>query len=124
MDLGNYSTSLPVEDLKASKDFYEKLGFKQIEGAMSENWVVMKNGDTVIGLFQDMFPRITLTFNPGWNADGSDRDPFTDVRQIKQLLQLQGIEIVEEGMTENPEGPAYIVIHDPDGNPILIDQHR
>jgi lactoylglutathione lyase len=122
MPLGNFSVSLTVGDIGAAKAFYEKLGFVQIGGNPAQNWVIMKNGGTNIGLFQGMFPRNALTFNPGWDQDGSPTATFEDVRAIQRRLRAAGLEV---GATiDSASGPATFSITDPDGNPILFDQHR
>ncbi len=122
MQLGNFSISLAVKDIKASKQFYEKLGFSQIAGEMEQNWVILQNDDTKIGLFQGMFEKNALTFNPGWNERGETLDSFEDVRDIQKRLQSDGLELTT---TTDPEGtgPGHIALLDPDGNPVLIDQH-
>lgn len=122
MQLGAFSISLAVKDIKASKDFYEKLGFEEFGGDIEQNWLIMKNGDHIIGLFQGMFEKNILTFNPGWNQDGEDLDSFTDVRELQKELKEKGVEFDTEA-DESTEGPASFVIVDPDGNPILVDQH-
>ena len=122
MSLGNFSVSLTVRDIHASKAFYEKLGFAQVAGDLAQNWVVMKNGSTKIGLFQGMFDRNALTFNPGWDENGGNVDPFEDVRALQRRLKAAGMEVGAEIAT--PSGPAHFMLTDPDGNPILIDQHR
>jgi catechol 2,3-dioxygenase-like lactoylglutathione lyase family enzyme len=122
MQLGNFSVSLAVKDIVASKTFYEKLGFTQIAGKLEERWVVLKNGDTKIGLFQGMFDKNTLTFNPGWDAEGQNLESFEDIRDIQNALLETGIELTAKA-DPNSTGPAYIALVDPDGNPILIDQH-
>jgi len=122
MELGNFSSSLAVKDIAASKAFYEKLGFSQVAGNLAQNWLVMKNGDTKIGLFQGMFDKNTLTFNPGWNAQGEEVESFMDVREIQKKLLDAGVEITTKADPDS-SGPAYIALVDPDGNPILIDQH-
>jgi len=122
MDLGAFSISLAVKDIHASKAFYEKLGFEQFAGDPSQNWGILKNGSTVIGLFQGMFEKNMLTFNPGWNADAGRLPSFTDIREIQRRLKEQGVEFVQEA-DEKTTGPAHFVIMDPDGNPILFDQH-
>jgi len=122
MELGAFSVSLAVEDIKASKEFYEKLGFKEFHGDISQNWLILKNGHHVIGLFQGMFEKNILTFNPGWDSNAQELDTFTDVREIQRQLKAQGLEIVEEA-DEGTIGPASFMLMDPDGNPILIDQH-
>ena len=123
MDLGAFSVSLNVSDLVASKDFYEKLGFQQIGGEPEENWLILKSGDHVIGLFQGMFERNVLTFNPGWDQQGGELEGFTDVRQIQRELKNRGLEFLREA-DDASSGPASCMVVDPDGNPILIDQHR
>lgn len=120
--LGNFSLSLTVRDIAASKIFYEKLGFRQVAGNIEQNWVVLKNGDTKIGLFQGMFEKNTLTFNPGWNENGEKIDDFMDVREIQKSLIDSGIELSSKADPDS-NGPAHIALFDPDGNPILIDQH-
>ncbi len=122
MKLGNFSVSLAVKDINQSKAFYEKLGFQQSGGQLEQNWVVMKNGTTKIGLFQGMFKENILTFNPGWDSDGNPLDEFQDVRELQAELKKQGIKPVQEA-DESSDGPAHFVITDPDGNAILIDQH-
>ena len=122
MELGNFSISLTVKDIAVSKAFYEKLGFAQVSGNLDHKWVVLKNGDTKIGLFQGMFERNMLTFNPGWNANGEKLDSFLDVREIQQRLLDSGVELTTRAGPDST-GPAHITLVDPDGNPILIDQH-
>ncbi|HQR38661.1 MAG TPA: VOC family protein [Blastocatellia bacterium] len=122
MELGNFSVSLAVKDIGASKDFYEKLGFTVFGGNQSQNWLIMKNGACVIGLFQGMFEKNILTFNPGWNSDAQPIGEFTDVRELQRELKSRGIVMVSEA-DEGSTGPASFVIVDPDGNPILVDQH-
>lgn len=122
MDLGAFSISLTVQDLQASKAFYEKLGFQVFGGDPAHNYLMMKNGDHVIGLFQGMFEKNILTFNPGWNQEGETLDSYTDVRELQKSLKAQGIEIHNEA-DEKSTGPASFAVIDPDGNPILIDQH-
>lgn len=121
MELGVFSISLAVEDLAASRAFYEKLGFEATGGSEEQNYLILKNGDTVISLFQGMFDKNILTFNPGITLDGGRLDSFTDVREIQRLLRDRGIEPVESA-DETSEGAAHITLEDPDGNPILIDQ--
>ena len=123
MELGAFSVSLNVEDIKVSKAFYEKLGFQPLGGDISQNWIIMKNGDCVIGLFQGMFEKNILTFNPGWNQNVENLESFTDIREIQKQLKEKGIKLQTEA-NEDSEGPAHFVIEDPDGNPILVDQHR
>jgi len=122
MELGAFSVSLTVQDLQASKDFYEKLGFKAFHGDASQNWLIMKSGDTVLGLFQGMFDKNILTFNPGWDSEAQELDQFMDVREIQRRLKEQGVEFASEA-DENTSGPASFMLVDPDGNPILFDQH-
>jgi catechol 2,3-dioxygenase-like lactoylglutathione lyase family enzyme len=122
MELGAFSLSLAVSDIEASKAFYETLGFAVSGGDASENWLIMKNGDTVIGLFQGMFERNSLTFNPGWDASANELESFTDVREIQRELVAAGLGLLSE-VDEASEGPASLMLLDPDGNPILIDQH-
>ena len=123
MDLGAFSVSLAVEDLAASQDFYEKLGFEQIGGDPEQNWLILRNGNHVLGLFQGMFKENILTFNPGWDQAGGDLESFTDVRDIQRQLKAQGIALSSEA-DESSTGPASVMLSDPDGNQILIDQHR
>lgn len=122
MELGAFSVSLTVKDLEASKTFYEKLGFNIFGGDAAQNWLIMKNGDHIIGLFQGMFEKNILTFNPGWDQNANTLDSFTDVRDLQRELKAQGLNIESEA-DESTTGPASFVIVDPDGNPILIDQH-
>lgn len=122
MELGAFSVSLAVKDINASKAFYEKLGFEVFHGELSENWLILKNGPHVIGLFQGMFDKNTLTFNPGWDSDAQDVDNFTDVRELQKHLKTQGVELMSEA-DESTIGPASFMLVDPDGNPILVDQH-
>jgi lactoylglutathione lyase len=122
MELGAFSISLAVKDIKASKAFYEKLGFKVFVGDISQNWLILKNGEHAIGLFQGMFERNTLTFNPGWDSNAQKLDSFTDVREIQKQLKPQGVELMSEA-DESTTGPASFMVMDPDGNPILVDQH-
>ena len=123
MDLGAFSVSLNVKDIQASRVFYSKLGFETIGGNAGENWLILRNGVHVIGLFQGMFEKNMLTFNPGWDQQGNETDSFTDVREIQQKLKKLGISISNEA-DETSRGPASIMLIDPDGNPILVDQHR
>lgn len=122
MQLGAFSISLAVKDLEASRQFYEKLGFTYFGGDAAENWLILKNGDHVIGLFQGMFDRNMLTFNPGWDQNARALDTWTDVRELQRQLKMQGVQMQTEA-DESTIGPAYFVIVDPDGNPILVDQH-
>ena len=123
MELGAFSISLKVKDIKKSVEFYEKLGFTYKGGNIDQNWIVLKNGNTVIGLFQGYIEENTLTFNPGWDQSASEVNPFTDVREIQKKLKEKGVKVDREA-TETTKGPEYIVLTDPDGNSILIDQHR
>ena len=122
MKLGNFSVSLSVKDLVASQAFYQKFGFTVFGGDASQNWVILKNGDCTIGLFEGMFEKNTLTFNPGWSANAQQLDTFTDVRDQQKRLREEGVELVSEA-DESTSGPASFVAIDPDGNPILVDQH-
>ena len=122
MELGAFSVSLAVKDLEASREFYEKFGFQVFAGDASQNWLIMKNGGTVIGLFQGMFEKNMLTFNPGWDSDARDLEAFTDVRELQRSLKEQDVELISEA-DENTAGPASFMAVDPDGNPILFDQH-
>ncbi|OCA74405.1 VOC family protein [Chryseobacterium arthrosphaerae] len=123
MKLGAFSISLSVKDLQKSKDFYEKLGFTTMGGATEQNYLIMKNGSTLIGLFQAMFDGNMLTFNPGWDENAQNLESFDDVRTIQKHLKENGVEIDREA-DETTSGPEYIYLKDPDGNMILIDQHR
>lgn len=123
LKLGAFSVSLSVKDLKVSKAFYENLGFHTLGGGMEQNYLIMKNGNSIIGLFQGMFEGNILTFNPGWDENAQNIDPFDDVRMIQQHLKSQGIELISEA-DDSTEGPASLMVEDPDGNLILIDQHR
>ena len=123
MDLGAFSVSLSVKDIGASRDFYSKLGFEPVGGDVEQNWLILRNGDHVIGLFQGMFDGNILTFNPGWDQQGSETSSYTDVREIQKALRDAGIELDSEADAAT-EGPASITLTDPDGNAILIDQHR
>lgn len=122
MELGAFSVSLAVKDIEASKSFYEKFGFTVFGGDQSQNWLILKNGDTIIGLFQGMFEQNILTFNPGWDSDAQQLPSFTDVRELQRQLKAQGVELVQEA-DESTTGPASFIAIDPDGNPILVDQH-
>ena len=122
MQLGKFSLSLTVKDLKTSRAFYEKLGFEVYGGDEKQDWLVLRNGDTTIGLFQNMFQKNMLTFNPGWDKTSQPLSNFTDVRELQRQLKKEGIQMVEEA-DESTQGPAYFTIVDPDGNPILFDQH-
>lgn len=122
MDLGNFSVSLAVKDIEASKKFYEKLGFTVFGGDQSQNWLIMKNGDRNIGLFQGMFENNILTFNPGWSSDAQPLPKFTDVRELQRQLKASGVTMIAEA-DESTTGPGSFMIADPDGNTILVDQH-
>ena len=122
MQLGNFSVSLNVSDISASQAFYEKLGFRQVFGNPAQHWVIMQNGTTNIGLFQGMFPRNALTFNPGWDHQGNPTATFEDVRAIQRRLREAGVDAGTP--IESASGPASFSVTDPDGNPILFDQHR
>ena len=122
MELGAFSISLAVKDIEASRIFYDKFGFKVFGGDASQNWLILKNGDHTIGLFQGMFERNTLTFNPGWDRNAVQLDTFTDIRDLQRQLKAQGVELLAEA-DETTTGPASFVAIDPDGNPILVDQH-
>lgn len=120
--LGAFSLSLAVKDLPASQAFYEKLGFKSVMGEPTQNWLILRNGTITIGLFQGMFDRNTFTFNPGWTAECEPLPEFTDVREIQKDLKAKGLALASEA-DESTTGPATLMLMDPDGNPILIDQH-
>ena len=123
MELGAFSVSLAVKDIHASVAFYEKLGFVMYHDSTEQKWAILKNGDHIIGLFEGMFDKNILTFNPGWDQDAKPVDPFTDVREIEKRLEAAGLKLTQK--TEGSgSGPASITLEDPDGNPILIDQHR
>lgn len=122
MELGNFSVSLAVKDIEASKQFYLKLGFTIVGGDQSQNWLVMKNGEHKIGLFQGMFDKNILTFNPGWNSNAQPLEKFTDVRELQRQLKDRGVSLTLEA-DESTTGPASLMLADPDGNTILIDQH-
>lgn len=122
MELGNFSVSLSVKNLANSKAFYEALGFQVMGGEADQGWLIMRNGDNTIGLFQGMFEKNMLTFNPGWTRDGEALTSFTDVRDLQRHLKKQGITLQSEA-DESTTGPASFMVTDPDGNPILVDQH-
>ena len=122
MELGNFSLSLAVKDLAASQAFYEKLGFAAIGGDAAQGWLILKSPSCIIGLFQGMFEKNTLTFNPGWDASGQTLESFTDVRDIQKQLKADGVEMLSEA-DEATSGPASCMVLYPDGNPVLIDQH-
>jgi len=123
MKLGAFSVSLSVKDIHKSKEFYENLGFKDLGGDILQNWLIMKNENCIIGLFQGMFEKNILTFNPGWDENAQNLEAFTDVRELQKQLKEKGIAIITEA-EESGEGPAFFTLEDPDGNQILIDQHR
>lgn len=122
LQLGNFSVSLAVKDIKASKAFYEKLDFKQVGGKLEQNWVVLQIGSTTIGLFQGMFEKNSLTFNPGWDHEKKTPKDFQDVRELQRILKQRGMQLRTEA-DEKSSGPAHFTLADPDGNPILVDQH-
>jgi len=123
MDIGALTVCLAVKDIHASLEFYKKLGFEQRSGDLDQNWVVLKNGPAVIGLFQGMFDRNVLTFVPGWDQDGKETAHFTDIREIQKQLRTSGIALSTEA-DESSTGPASFTVEDPDGNPIYFDQYR
>lgn len=122
MQLGAFSISLAVKDIKASKAFYEKFGFKPFGGNIEQNWLILKNGDCIVGLFQGMFDKNMLTFNPGWDGNAQKLATFTDVRELQRKLKADGV-VLEPQADESTTGPASFMAVDPDGNPILFDQH-
>lgn len=122
MELGAFSVSLAVKDIEASRLFYEKLGFTVFMGNQSQNWLIMKNGAHAIGLFQGMFDKNILTFNPGWSSDAQPLGEFTDIRELQRQLKARGLELISEA-DEGSDGPASLMLTDPDGNTILLDQH-
>lgn len=122
MKLGAFSISLAVKDIQASYSFYQKLDFQIIGGNIEHKWLILKNEEAIVGLFQGMIPKNTLTFNPGWSGEGQNIDPFNDVREIESSLIEKGISC--QSFIDQPSGPGYLILEDPDGNPILIDQHR
>ncbi|MDH3678540.1 MAG: VOC family protein [Acidimicrobiia bacterium] len=122
MELGVFSVSLTVADLAASTAFYDKLGF-EVTGGDGESWSILVNGRTVIGLFQGMFDKNILTFNPGWNGPGESAETFTDVRDLRAALEAAGLTVEQDTTGDSSSGPASFVVVDPDGNPILFDQH-
>ena len=123
MKLGALSISLSVKDIHASKAFYENLGFQAFGGDIAENWLILKNDSCIIGLFQGMFEKNMLTFNPGWDQNANNLDSFTDIRELQRELKDKGVEMQTEA-DEATSGPASFIVVDPDGNPILLDQHR
>ena len=122
MELGTFSLSLSVQDIEASRDFYGKLGFEVFAGDITQNWLILKNGDLAIGLFQGMFDKNIMTFNPGWDSNAGALEAFTDIRDLQRQLKAQGVTFESEA-DESTTGPASFMIVDPDGNPILMDQH-
>jgi catechol 2,3-dioxygenase-like lactoylglutathione lyase family enzyme len=122
MNLGAFSVSLAVKDIKASRAFYEKFGFTAVMGDAAKNWLILRNGAHVIGLFQGMFPKNILTFNPGWDQNAQKQASFTDIRELQKRLKAQGVPLTTEA-DENTKGPASFTAVDPDGNQILFDQH-
>ena len=122
MELGAFSVSLNVGDLEKSKAFYEALGFTAVFGEQQQGWLILRNGSTTIGLFHKMFDRNILTFNPGWDSNANKLDTFTDVRDLQRQLKAQGVQLQTEA-DETTTGPASFMVIDPDGNPILVDQH-
>ncbi len=123
MDLGAFSVSLAVKDIAASEAFYAKLGFQPAGGDASQGWLILRNGPRVIGLFQGMFERNMLTFNPGWDQQGRETDSFTDIRELQRSLREAGMTFEAE-VDEDGSGPGHFMVLDPDGNPVLVDQHR
>ena len=123
MELGAFSVSLAVKDIEASKNFYSKFSFEEVTEFGGEGWAILRNGDHVIGLFQGMFEANILTFNPGWNQAAENLDSFTDIRELQKQLKAQGVELMTEA-DESTTGPASFMAVDPDGNTILVDQHR
>ena len=122
MELGAFSISLAVKDVEKSKEFYEKLGFSSVGGDSNQGWLILRNGSHVIGLFRGMFDKNILTFNPGWDQKSNELGSFTDVRELQKKLRAGGVEFKTEA-DESSSGPASFVVEDPDGNPILVDQH-
>lgn len=122
MELGAFSISLTVDDIETSRVFYEKFGFEVVGGDASQNWLILRNSGHTIGLFQGMFDKNTLTFNPGWDDNAANVETFTDIRELQRQLKIQGVDLIEEA-DETTSGPASFIAVDPDGNPILVDQH-
>lgn len=122
MNLGAFSISLAVKDIEASRAFYEKFGFSVVGGDASQNWLILRNGEHTIGIFQGMFDKNSLTFNPGWDSQAAKLDSFTDIREIQKQLKAKGVSLMSEA-DETTTGPASFFTVDPDGNPILVDQH-
>ncbi|MEL6951538.1 MAG: VOC family protein [Pseudomonadota bacterium] len=123
MELGTFSISLNVADIKASREFYEKLGFETLGDYSDQGWLMMRNPTLTLGLFAGHIKKNTLTFNPGWDANAQNLDEFTDVRELQKQIRATGVEFFREA-DETTEGPEHFVVIDPDGNPILVDQHR
>jgi catechol 2,3-dioxygenase-like lactoylglutathione lyase family enzyme len=123
MNLGAFSVSLAVKDIRASRDFYLKFGFEIFHGDVEHNWLILKNREHVIGLFQDMIDRNMLTFNPGWDQDGRETADFTDIRDLQKALKAAGLTMAAE-VDESGSGPGRCIVIDPDGNPVMLDQHR
>lgn len=123
MNLGCFSVSLAVKNIKISKEFYENIGFEVFHGDIDEKWLMMKNGDTTIGLFEGMFDKNMFTFNPGWDGQAQETNPFDDIRTIQKDFKLKGIEFISE-VENDTHGPGNFIIMDPDGNAIMVDQHR
>lgn len=123
MKLGAFSISLAVKDVNASKAFYEKLGFESIGGDCGQGWTILKNGDHIVGLFQGMFEKNMLTFNPGWDQSAQNLSEFTDIRALRDELVRRGVKLLSDDINQD-SGPGSIMLEDPDGNPILLDQHR
>ena len=122
MELGNFSVSLAVKDIRASKAFYEKLDFQEVGGDLEQNWIILQNGTTTIGLFQGMFESNIMTFNPGWTKDQETLDDFQDVRDLQRVCKERGLTLLTEA-DETTDGPAHFILADPDGNTIFFDQH-
>ncbi len=122
MELGAFSVSLAVKDIEASRAFYERLGFAPVMGEAAQGWLILRNGTTTIGLFQGIFERNVMTFNPGWDAGAQPLDAFTDVRELQRRLREAGVTFEQEA-DESTTGPASFIVVDPDGNPIFVDQH-
>ncbi|RUO53485.1 VOC family protein [Pseudidiomarina homiensis] len=123
MNLGAFSVSLAVKDVKASVAFYKKLGFEQLVDLTEQGWAILKNGDHIIGLFQGMIDENILTFNPGWDQNGKNVEPFTDIRELRKQLEAAGVEVFNANL-DGPDSRGSLMIRDPDGNAILLDQHR
>lgn len=123
MDLGAFSVSLNVQDIQQSYEFYKKLGFEQMGGNIDQKWLILRNGSTVLGLFQGMFEKNILTFNPGWDQNAANLENFQDVREIQKLLKSAGLSLDKEA-DETTSGPVHFILQDPDGNLIMFDQHR